>query len=175
VRTKFIIAGAVVLVVLFLTMILVFSHKPPQEITVRHVASFQTDNLTTMTFEITNHTADHYVFFPFEVQIRNGNTWTKFQGWSDISKIHPIPKIDPKGIASYTVNVTNLPDGSVVRFSIRPQKMLMGFDGFLRRAELNLKSRGRGGWIPLNPNAPRTEFYGRPTEVTSEEWVETVK
>ena len=173
-RTKAIVAGAVVLVVLLCFAIL-FSvpRHPPQDFTVRHVGSIQSGNVTTMTFEITNHTADPYIFFPSEVQVRNGNRWTKFQGF-DITKIHPTLKIDPKGLASYTVNVTNLPSKSVVRFSIRPQKLLLGVDGFVRRAELKVKKQGGVG-LPLNPYDRKSQVYGQPSEVVSEEWVETVK
>jgi len=124
-----------------------------------------------MTFEIKNHTADPYIFHPFEVQVRNGNAWAKFQGF-DIIKIHPAPKIDPKGLASYTLNVTNLPAASVVRFKIRPQKTLLGVNGLVRRAELNLKKQGPSGGFPLNPYDRNSNVFGLPTEVVSEEFVE---
>ena len=170
VKTKAIIAGAVVLVVLlFIAMLFTVPRKPPppQEVTVRHVGSVQFGNVTTMTFEVTNHTADPYIFCPFELQVRNGNAWTKFQGF-DITKIDPFPTLAPRGLASYTVNVTNLLAGSVVRFSIRPQKVLLGVNGFVRRAELEVK----GGGIPLNPYDKNSQVFGLSTEVVSEEWVE---
>ena len=78
------------------------------------------------------------------MQVRNGNAWTKFQAF-DITKIHPHPTLDSGGVASYTVTVTNLPAGSVVRFSIRPQKVLLGVNGFARRAELELKRQANAG------------------------------
>ena len=137
---KSVIACLVLLIVLLLLgSILFLATRPvPRAITVRHVGSFQSDNRTEMTFEIKNHSAESYIFCPVEVQIRSGGAWSMFQRWSDISTIHPAPKIDPNGVASYTVNVTNLPAGSRVRFSIRPQKILLGVNGFVRRAELNL-------------------------------------
>jgi len=125
-----------------------------------------------MSFEITNHTADPYIFFPFEVQVRKGNSWTNFEGF-DITKIHPPPTLAPRGAASYTVNVTNLPADSVVRFSIRHQRTLLGVDGFVRRAELNLKKQGTG--VSLNPRDKNSQVFGLPTEVVSEQWIETVK
>jgi hypothetical protein len=115
-----------------------------------------------MTFEIKNHSATPYIFFPFEVHVRNGNAWTRLQGFN-IGTIHPIPKVNPKGVASYTVNVTNLPARSGVRFSIRPQKILLGVNGLVRRAELKLENHG--GTIPLNPNDRNSQVYGLPTEV----------
>jgi len=80
-RTKAIVAGAVVLVVLLCFAILLsVPRHPPQGFTVRRLGSIQSGNVTTMTFEITNHTADRYIFHPFEVQVRNGKRWSKFQG-----------------------------------------------------------------------------------------------
>ncbi len=179
VRTKAIVAGPVLLtILLFIALLLSTLRTPPQKITLRHVKSIRTENVTAMNFEIKNQSSDPYIFFPFEVQIRNGNAWTKFQGF-DITKIHPAPKIDPQGLASYTLNVTNLPAGSVVRFSIRPQKVLLGLNGFVRRAELEVKRQtgggagGGGGGIPLNPYDRNSQVYGMPIEVVSEEFVET--
>jgi len=95
VKTKAIVAGAVVLaLLLFTAMLLTGPRRPPQNITVRHVGSVWSSNIVTLTFEITNHTADPYIFFPFEVQVRNGNGWTKFEGF-DITKIHPHPTLAP--------------------------------------------------------------------------------
>jgi hypothetical protein len=126
-----------------------------------------------MTFEIKNHTAVPYIFFPFEVRIRNGNTWSKFQGFT-AGTIHPIPTVDPTGLSSYTVDVTNLPKGSVVRFTLRAQETLMGMKGFVRRAELNVKNlpAGSGGGISLNPNDANSKVFGLPTEIETEEFIE---
>ena len=161
---------------LFVAILFVLVRQPSPAITVRHVKSVQSEHVTTMTFEIKNHTADPYIFHPFEVQVRNESAWTKFQGF-DITKIHPHPTLDPGGVASYTLNVTNLPAGSVVRFSIRPQKVLLGVSGFVRRAELEVKrqangGRGGGGGISLNPYDRNSKVFGLPTEVVSEEFVE---
>lgn len=157
-------------VLLFIAMLLTVPRRPLQPIKLRHVKSVQSENVTTMIFEITNHTADPYIFFPFEVQVRNGTDWTEFEGFDRPRFI----RLAPRGVASYTVNVTNLPAKSVVRFSIRPQKTLLGVDGFVRRAELNLKKQGggAGGWTSLNPNDKNSQVFGLPTEVVSEEWVE---
>jgi hypothetical protein len=171
VKTKAIVAGGVLLLfLLFIAILLSGPHKPPQDITVRHVKSIQSSNITTMTFEIKNHTATPYIFFPFEVQIRNGNAWTRLQGF-DMQTIHPPPKIDVRSLASYTINVTNVPSGSVVRFSIRPQKILLGVNGFVRRAELKLEHHGASS-IPLNPNDRNSQVYGSPTEVVSDGFAE---
>jgi hypothetical protein len=111
--------------------------------TVRHVQSVHSDNVTTLTFEITNQTSDQYIALPLEVQVRNGNDWTKFQGFDHFNITHPITTINPKGFVPLTVDVTNLPAGSVVRFKVRPQKLLTGVRGFLRGAELKLDDKRR--------------------------------
>jgi hypothetical protein len=175
-RTPIIALAVGVALVVFIAILFAAVRPSPPDITVRHLKSVRFADITTMTFEIKNRTADPYVFFPFEVQVRNGDAWTKFQGWSDISMIHPIPKLDPKSLASYTLNVTNLPAGSVVRFSIRPQKILLGFNGLVRRAELELDRRRQGGGgqgISLNPYDRSSQVAGPPTEpVATEEFIE---
>lgn len=179
-RTKVIIGGAVVLaLVLFFAFPFAARHKAAQQdITVRHVKSVASAGITTMTFEIKNPTADPYIFSPYEMQVRNSNGWIKFQRF-DITSIHPPPKLGSRGVASWTVDVTNLPAGSVVRFSIRVQKTLLGVEGFARRAELNLNaatgSRAQGTGLPLNPNDKNSSVYGKPKEVVTQEWVETRK
>ncbi len=177
VKTKLALTGAIVLTLLLFTLILVsVSRLPAELISIRHLNSVQSGRVTMMTFEITNHTADPYIFSPFQVQLRNGNAWTKFEGF-DVTAIHPHPTLAPWGVASYSIDVTNLLPGSVVRFSIRPQKILMGLNGFVRRAELNLQrpaGAGPGGRISLNPNDPSSKVFGPPTVVVTAEWVETV-
>lgn len=173
VRTKAVVASVVLSVVLLLGLLFILDRRPQQEITIRHVKSVQSADITIMTFEIKNHTSNPYIFFPFEVQVRDGNGWRKFQGFD--TRINPFPTLDPGGLASYAVSVTNLPAGSVVRFSVRPQKILLGFNGFIRRAQFNLqRQRGGGGGtrISLNPNDKNSKVYGPPTKVVSEEFVE---
>ncbi len=168
-RTKAIVTG-VGLIALFclIATLLSVPRKPPQEITVRHVKSVQSSNVTTMTFEIKNHTADAYIFFPNELEIRTGKEWSKFVAF-DIGKFHPSPSVNPMGLASCTIEVTNLPAKSVVRFKIRPQRTLTGLTGLIRRSELNLANRGQ---VPLNPFDRNSKVYGLPIEAVSEEFVE---
>lgn len=177
-RTKAIIAGAVVLALLLSIAFLFTTHrKLPQDIVVRHVKSVVSGDITTMTFEITNHTADPYIFFPFEVQVRKSNDWTRFQA-CDTGGIGPIPKLNPNRAACCTICITNLPAGSVVRFAMHVQKTLLGVEGFAKRAELDLKEAGapgRGTGLPLNPSDKHTAVFGSSKEVVTEEWVETAK
>jgi hypothetical protein len=175
-KTKAMVAGAVVFALLLLiALLLATPRRPPQDITLRHVNSTRTNNVTTMSFEVRNHTSDPYIFFPFEVQVRTGDSWTKFQGF-DMTKFHPAPRLAPAGLASCTVGVTNLPARAVARLCIHPQKVLLGVHGFLRRAELEMerKSGSRAGRsaVSLNPYDRNSQVYGMPTKVVSEEFVE---
>jgi hypothetical protein len=173
VKTKAVIAGAVVLaVLLFIVMFLPAHHSRPQAVTVRHVKSVQSSNVTTMTFEVTNHTADTYVFKPAQILVRDGNSWTMFQDFERLN-FNPLPKLAPRGVALYDVDVTNLPANSVVLFLMTPQKVLVGVDGFILRVKWDVEARRRV--FPLNPFDRSSQVYGTPAYVVSEEWVETGK
>lgn len=168
-RTKAIVASVVPSVVLLLVLFFILDRRPSQDITIRHVKSLQSEDITIMTFEIKNHTSNPYIFFPFEVQVRNENRWNKFQGFD--TRISPFPTLDPGGLATYSVSVTNLPAGSVVRFTIHPQKIILGFNGFVKRAELDLQNLRSGGpRLSLNPNDKNSKVYGPPKMVLSEEF-----
>jgi len=175
-RLLLILSGLALLTVMILVAILLTApRRPPQDITIRHIGSVHhSGEVTTLAFEITNHTADRYIFVPKEVQVRKGNDWVKFRGFE---RAMTFPTLAPRAVVSiYTVDVTNLPVGSAVRFKIRPQKVLLGLDGFIRRAELDLNKQRQGAgrpWIPLNPYDTNGTVYGRATELVSEEWVET--
>ena len=173
VRTKAIVAGAVLSVVLLLVLLFVLDRRRPQDITIRHVKSVQSEDITIMTFEIKNHTSNSYIFALFELEVRKGNGWNRFPGLN--TRFSPVPNLDPGGLATYSVSVTNLPAGSLVRFSIHPMKIILGFSGFVRRAQFNFQRLRRGGGgmrISLNPNDKNSKVYGSTTEVVSEEFVE---
>jgi hypothetical protein len=168
-KTKAIIASAVVLALLiFIVMFFTDYHGPTQAVTVRHVKSVQSGDITTMTFEITNHTAHTYIFQPVEVQVRNGDSWTTFQ--NIFKSIGPGNTLTPCGVASYAVSVTNLPAKSVVRLGIRSHKMLLGVEGFVKRAKMKQKFRGLS-WDPFDTSI---QVYGDTFYILSDEWVETV-
>lgn len=63
----------------------------------------------------------------------------RFRRCNNISIIHPL---DPQGVDSRTVDVTDSPAGSVVRFAIEAQKTLLGVEGFAKRAELDVQRAG---------------------------------
>jgi hypothetical protein len=176
VKTKAIIACAVVLAVLLSAILLTVYRGPSQPLTIRHVKSVQTGYLTTtMTIEITNHTADTYYFYPFNsdtdfsnpfsVQVRNGNTWTNFGG--SIGQ-YTLARLAPRSVASYKVDVHGFQANSVVRFSVPAAKVLSGVEGCIKRAKLKLIKGDR--WISWTG-----PVLGGRIEVVSEEWVETGK
>jgi hypothetical protein len=171
---KAVVPGALVLVVLlFFALLVVVYHQPPLDITVRHVKSVQTGDITTISFEVKNHTPSPYAYRRLEVQVRNGNVWTGFQDF-DINRFNAYPALGPRAVASYTVNVTNLPAQSVVRLSLYLQKPLHGVEGFARRAEFKWRMTNQVN-VSLNPYDTNSIFWGKPTVVTSEEFVEPGK
>jgi hypothetical protein len=173
-KTKGIVIGAVVLLALFFGAVSLSNfRKSAPNFTVRHVNSVCSNAITTMTFEVTNHTANPYIFHPFELEIQNTNGWSEFQSFNKPGP-RPNPTLSPWGHAFCTINVTNLPDKSVVRLSVRFQKTLLGAEGFVRRAQLTWERRGRpGSGLSLNPYDKNSHVFGFPTEGVSEEWVET--
>jgi hypothetical protein len=173
-KTKGIVIGAMVLLaVLFAAVTLSGFRSLGPSFTVRHVNSVCSNGITTMTFEITNHTAEPCIFQPFELQIQNTNGWSQFQDF-DKPGIRPHPPLDAFGVAIFTIKIVNLPGKSAVRFSARVEKSLLGIEGFVIRAKVNWKRRGGSGiLLPLNPYDKNSHIYGKPTKVMSEEWVET--
>jgi len=161
--------GVAIAIVVFTISFLVIAFPTSRPITIRHVKSVHSGDVTAATFEIRNHAAAPYIFYPFEVQVRNGTVWSKCLGFK-VGKVHPLPTLDPMGLASYTVEVTNLPAGSVVRFKIRAQKILTGLNGLLRRFELNFGSTRSS--ISLNPFDKTSTVFEIPREVVSDEFVE---
>jgi hypothetical protein len=174
VKTKAAIAGAVVLAVVLSAILLLVHRGQRQAIAIRHVKSAQSGDVTTMTFEITNHTSSPYMFLPFGVYVRNGNVWTMTGFPLILGNINPANlELAPRGVVSYTVNVTNLPANSGVRFSISTHRMLLGVQGFVSRICWNVKARRK--LFPLNPFDKNNRIYEPRTEDVSVEWVEMVK
>ena len=157
-------------VLLFVGILLSVHRNPTQPITVRHVKSVHAGNVTTMTFEMTNHTADAYVWIPFGIQVRDGDTWTEFQSSPVFVDTGGLGDIAPREVVSCRVNVTNLSANSVVRLSITTQKLLSGVEAIVEGVKWSVKHHGNAFNSRIVPN-----FYGNPTEIFSEQWVETAK
>jgi hypothetical protein len=133
VKSKTIIAGAVLLVVLFFaTIIFTFLPKPPQSITVRYIKSVQSGKATTITFEITNHTDQTYLLDPVWVRTRNGLAWPITDKFSN-------PMFNPHRSVTATFNLTNLPTGSPLRLMMTVGKELAGLKGLFLRLDLRFR------------------------------------
>jgi hypothetical protein len=172
VKKRVIIVGSVVLAVLLFAILLSVHRDQPQAIKVRHVKSVQSSNVITMTFEVTNHSTDTYMFDQFDVAVRNDNAWARIFYFPGMGRVNLLPR----GSNSYELSVLNLPTNSVVRYSFASNKVLLGVEGFLIRVKINLQQLGHGHrWISLNPYDKNSHVYGKPIEVFSEEWVETAK
>jgi hypothetical protein len=166
---KPIILGIVVIILAVLVVVLLaVPRQSSPTIGVRHVWSFRSGNVTTLKFEITNHSTARYVCSPFELQGRNGKVWIRFMGLTPLTSrsLH----LDPMGSAFYRVEVTNLAAGSTLRFKINAQPELKGLNGFIRRAELKVGRKVRN--VTLNPFDKNSAVFGLPEEVVSEEFVE---
>jgi hypothetical protein len=170
VKTKAIVAGAVVLALL-LSAILLSADRglPPQPVTVRHVGTVLSEGVTQMTFEITNHTVNTFGVYSLEIQVRDGNSW---RCWRHC-RHENYATLTSRGNASFTVNVANLPDTSIMRFLMSSQRILSGLNGFVKCVEWDVKTRSLA--LPLIPFDSRSAVYGDEIEVVSKEWVETVK
>jgi hypothetical protein len=173
VKTKAIIAGAVVLALLLFVVVFI-QRNTPQAVTVRHIASVQSSNVTTMTFEITNHTANTYILERFDVELRLGTSWTDVSISNFVSWIFMMPR----GVQSYTfkltdVKLTDLSAEPVVRAGVFAASNLTGLRGLIKR--LNLRFLHKGSGVSLNPFAKNNFVYGEPTVFASEEWVEAFK
>ncbi len=161
-KAKTIIAGAVLLVVLlFVAILFTFLSKPPQIITVRHVKSVQIGNVTTLTFEITNHTDQTYLLDPVWVQARNGIAWPITDKFSS-------PFLSAHRPLTATFNMTNLPTGSPLRLRMTAGKDLPGVKGLFFR--LDLRFRQGQKQVSVNPFDKKTKVASS-TLIFSDEFV----
>jgi hypothetical protein len=171
VKTKGIIAGAALCALLLFAVMFLSVHRGPRRVvTVGQVKSVHSGAVTTMTFEITNNTTDTYVFHPFSIQVRDGQSWTTFQVFQ-LFRTPSSSDIDPGGVAFYSVDATNLPVGATVRICVKSRKLLSGVERFIKLSQLEL-SKPRIRAMSLNLFNGRRRVYGKTTEVFSEEWVE---
>lgn len=166
-KTKTVIAAAVVLVViLFAAIFFTFLHKPPQVITVRHVKSVQLGKVTTLTFEITNHTEQTYLIDPHWVQARNGLAWPITDKSSNPFFCYPF--LSSHRSVTATFNMTNLPAGSPLRLRMMAGKDLPGLEGMFFR--LDLRFRQGQNQVSVNPFDKKTKVASS-TLIFSDEFV----
>ena len=173
-RTKPIIAGAVLIAILLLTTIVFITARPsPSAITVRHIKSVQSGGGVTATFEIKNHTARTYSVYPLSVEVSNGPVWKACADFSSPS--FPIDNLGPHASMTRTFYMTDLPTGSPLRLRLQGQKELVGLDSFFMR--LNLRFRQGQKNVSLNP-FDKTRVFLTPIQIVtiqivSDEFVES--
>lgn len=163
-RTKPIIAGAVLIAILLLITIGFVTARPSSPaITVRHVKSVQSGRVASVTFGVTNHTTKAYMIYPFSIQALNGSTWTNCFSF-DTNRIPDV--VGPHGFLSSIVEATNLPTASALRLKLLAQKELGGLDRvrmqlFLRLCPVPL---GSGPWFDLHQATIMSEEFVEPQQ-----------
>jgi hypothetical protein len=165
---KAVMGAAVLLAVLLGAIVFVFGRQPPSPaITVRHVQSVQSGSVTTMTFEITNHSTKGYLVYLWCVEANGGPVWrTCFD-------LRPQPALPLYGLAHSqisTLKTTNVPTGLPLRLRMGASKECVGLETLFPRLGFRL----RGGQISLNP-FDKTKVFGVPTPIVSDEFVEPSK
>lgn len=150
--------------------ILLFTGKPSSTITMRHLQTVQSNDVFLLTFEITNHTSDDYIFLPFEVAAQCAGVWQRcFQFRNDRVR-RPERSLLPQASLTYSCNATNLSPGCALRFKIRAQKTLTGVEGFVRRIRLSANPHMRDPHGSFHPFAKNSKVFGEPIEIASEEF-----
>ena len=95
-RTKPIIAGVVGIVLLmFIAILLIAVRTASPEVTVRHIKSVQTLDTFAVTVQISNGTANDFIFHPFRLEARDGTGWKKVCEFRLIpfTLLRPLPPI----------------------------------------------------------------------------------
>ncbi len=167
-RTKSVVIGAVVIAFL-ITLILLSVRPAASGITLRQLKNTQSGNEFVLTFELSNHTAHAFLFYPFELQVNEGTAWgrcSRFQ--NDFRRL--TPTLGAYAVTNCTFELTNPPTGVPLRVVMHVQETLTGVSGFLRRCDLRWKRRGRTA-VSLNPFGSGRVF-GYPSEILSPAFVE---
>jgi len=178
VRKNLIIIGAVAIGILGIFLILVAAGRPAgPPITIRHVKSVQSGDTTTLFFEISNHTANSYIFVPSAVDVHSGTVWAPCSGIPALRIGSLVPSLSPSARTSYSCEATNLPQRVPLRFRISANKRLTGMEGFWGRVQLSILYHRLGLRRPfsLNPFENTGDIFGPPIGVISEEFEESSK
>jgi hypothetical protein len=172
VRKSLILIGAVAIVILGIFLILVAAGRPAgPPITIRHVKSIPSGDTTTLIFEISNHTANSYVFFASAVEVHSG-TAPSYR----FPNNHPPRTLGPSSFITYPEAMI-VPKGVPLRFRISANKRLTGPEGFVARVQLSIFFTIAGLPRPfsLNPFDNKGDVFGPSIGVDSEEFEESPK
>ena len=125
-----------------------------------------------MTLELSNHSANPYIYYPFEVEDRDGTGCKKCFEFGT-NRIPPIAELAPHAITTRTLSTPELPRGFPVRFRVRVQEKLTGLGGFLERRELRFRHEPNPARKPpfSYPFDKQTEVFESPSEVVSQEFI----
>lgn len=171
---KAIVAGVVGIVFLAVITLIFFAARAASPgLTARHIKTVQSGSSLSMTLQISNRTANGFIFYPFKLEAREGTGW-KTRCKFEAPSFHPTPEVAPYSFTNLTFEVTNAPLGSSLRLTIRVQEILTGPKGFLRRVQVrhNDNISGSGGKpFPLNPYDKWSKVFGKPIEVVTEDFV----
>lgn len=162
--------GLVGIAFLLLTAILLVAVRTASTaVTVRHVKSDQTFDTFAVTVQISNGTANDFIFYPSKLEAREGTGWRKVCEFRADS-FHPAPCVAAHSATNFTWDAPNVRVGSTVRVTMRAQEVLTGAKGFLRRVELRRidKTPNR---VPLNPYDKNSKVFGKPIEIVTEEFI----
>jgi len=153
-------------------LILVCASCSRSGVTIRRVKSKHSGNAATITFAMTNHTAEVYYISRqnLSVEVETNGAWS--QCFSD-----PFPTPDQHDFRLYanrfkifTVQATNLPAGAPLRLNVPAGKELHGMDGLCRRWELRIHKKIK--YVSLNPFSKTDVVLSDSFPIFSEEFSE---
>jgi len=127
-------------------------------------------SLSQPTFRVTNHTAKVLCVTPWEVEIKQGTNWTKFQHNAQ----HAF--ISPHAAADVTIDFTTQqyqPPTDTWRLTVNVAEKLDGAPAFLQKLKhypgwLRLQGNPSFNMVP-NPFTKGAIWYGNPRKVRSED------
>ena len=167
---KLLAVAGVIAVLLVITGSLLLFVSPRLTVTVWHSHAARSNDVFLLTFQITNHTGNAYVFYPYEVEAKEGPEWKRcFQFWNNPPPRLGYPTLAANAFLAYTCTATNLPSGCSLRFKMRVQKQLEGLESFMRRVKLRQSGVFARDPISLNPFG-RDKVFGMPVEIVSDEF-----
>jgi hypothetical protein len=181
VRTKAIVGG-LVLIALLLFIGILFVPRSLPAFTVRHFERNVSLYGITQTFAVTNNGAGNCYFYPTGLEVLEGTNWKTcikigvLEGinWKTCIKIGPSANrtsgLGPHESTLYNLKNTRLPAGQPLRLKMAVGWELKGFSKVLARYQLR---RSGNTSISLNPFDKSAKIYSVPTEVLSNEFMET--
>lgn len=156
---KPIVAGAVLVALIAVVVAGITAVRPTAPtITVLNVKSVQSNDLTAISFEPTNHTTGNWLISGLAVQFGKEGAWSRF------IDLRPTKLLGPHEIASVSFEVSNSPAVYPIRLKLYAHRRQDGLEGLLRRLKLRIFERQRS--VSLNPFDKRNLVFGGGSERT---------